>query len=151
MSTSKRRSTLAKAAVFLNRAAAGIVTAWLTGTFAGVALTCYVLLTGGPPGPGADLLGGSIWIVGMASIVGALLGAPSGILIMCLSRAKAAPWRAVPTLLLGTTIGIVTLGLPWELLPGTDVTASILDVMCIAGPTLGGVVAARFIPKTQNA
>ena len=132
---------------FINRAAAGIATAGLTGTLAGTVISIYALLISHPVESSADLIDGFIWTIIMSTVYGAILGAPIGILVVCLSRAKAAPWRSLPILLIGTSIGIVVLGLPWALLPSTTITATILFVMCIAGPTIGGIVAANFIPS----
>jgi hypothetical protein len=122
--------------LFFSRAAAGIATAGLTGTVAGFIILLYQLFTGAPS-DGETFLA-------LSTIYGAMIGAPFGILVVCLSRAKDAPWRALPTLLTGTSIGIVVLGLPWALLPGTN-DPTILYVMCIAGPTIGGIVASGFI------
>jgi len=144
-------TVLEKIVWFLNRAAAGIVTAALTGAFAGLVLFCYVQITGGPPGPGADITGGFVWIMTLATIGGTILGSPSGILVMCLSRAKKAPWRSIPILLIGTTLGVVILGLPWGLLPGTTLFDIILKIMIVAGPTLGGLLAVHFLLKEQEA
>jgi hypothetical protein len=131
---------------FLNRAAAGIATAGLTGTVAGVLISLYAVLSAGPTGPNADLRDSSETMIVMSTVYGAILGAPFGILVVCLSRAKAAPWRSLPTLLAGTSIGIVVLGLPWALLPFANDNPIIIYVMFIAGPTIGGIVAANFIP-----
>lgn len=134
---------------FLKRAAAGIVTAALTGTVAGVVISLYALTGCCPSGPGANQSGDSMMFIAMSTFFGGILGAPFGILVMCLSRAKAAPWDALPRLLFGTSIGIVILGLPWALLPGTTINSTILDVMCIVGPTIGGIVAALFVPEQR--
>lgn len=90
-----------------------------------------------------------MWLVASSTLFGAVLGAPSGILVMCLSRAKAAPWRSLPTLLIGTSIGIVFFGMSWALLPLSVVQNTIQNVMCILGPTIGGIVAAKFIPEQR--
>ena len=142
---------LTKVAWFLNRALAGVVAAALTGALAALMLFCYNLATLKGVGPGADLPGGLLWLLEMGTLLGAMFGAPSGILVMCLSRAKKAPWRSLPTLLVGATAGIVILGLPWTLLEGTLVNGSITDVMFIAGPTIGGLIAVKFIPDLSPA
>ena len=143
--------TLTKVAWFLNRSVAGVVAAALTGAFAALVIFCYTLATAKGVGPGSDLPGGLLWQLEMGTLFGAMFGAPSGILVMCLTRAKRAPWRSLPTLLVGTTAGIVIFGLPWGLLPGTVANATIANVMFIAGPTIGGLIATRFIPDFSPA
>jgi hypothetical protein len=131
----------------LNCAAAGIAAATLTGGLAGAALWCAGLVT---DDAGGASLAGLLWLVAMGSVFGAIGGTPSGVLVMCLSRAKEAPWRSLPVLLLGTTVGFVVLGLPLqlplELFQRVSAPSWLGPAMWLIGPTIGGIVAIRFLP-----
>jgi hypothetical protein len=132
--------------LFLKRAAAGIATAGLTGTFAAIIIRFYGLSTGAPTGPSFD----GETLIALATIYGAIIGGPFGIIVFCLSRAKASPWRAFPIVLTGTSLGIAVLGLPWALLQETTARENILVPMCIAGPIIGGLVATALIPSQES-
>jgi len=132
---------------FLNRALAGIVAAATTGAMAALFLAaCTFLMPGTRFGPGADPIGGTLWMVEWGVIVGTILGAIPGILVVSLTRARERPWASLPILLLGTSLGVILFGLPLGLLKGTDASSILLVVACVAGPTLGGIIASRFAP-----
>jgi hypothetical protein len=58
--------------------------------------------------------------------------------------------RALPALLVGTGLGIIIGGLPFMLMEGTT-TVSVLGIIgFIAGPTIGGIVASRFIRSAPS-
>ena len=139
-----------KAFWFLNRAAAGVVAAALTGACVGVVVFCYVQATSKGSGPGADYLGGLTYTIYFFALYGTVLGAAPGVIIMCFSRAKMAPWRSLVFLLPGTTAGIVILSLPWGLLPGTNTTSIIMGLMWVAGFTIGGFITARFMKYARR-
>jgi hypothetical protein len=84
----------AKAFWFLNRAAAGVVAAALSGACVGAVVFCYVLATSKGSGPGADFLGGLIYTIYFFTLCGTVMGAAPGVIVMCFSRAKMAPWRS---------------------------------------------------------
>jgi hypothetical protein len=132
---------------FLNRAAAGVIAATLTGACVGVVLSCYVLATANGSGPGEDLLRGLRYAMSIGVVFGIVLDTAPGVIVMCLSRAKIAPWRSLVFLLPGTTIGIIILTLPWALLPGSNTTSTIMGVMWIGGFAIGGFAAAKFLPN----
>lgn len=132
---------LRKFTLYLKRATAGFFVATLTGAIAGLVLSLASFRSEEMAGRSVDFIGEIEW----ATIFGAIFGAPSAIFVMCLSRAKAAPWRSVPVLLVGTIVGIIILGLPWAMLHRFD----ILLGMCIISATIGGLFALRFLPKEE--
>lgn len=135
----------------LNSAAAGVTVAALTGILAGIVLwCCYTLIPTKSTSPDADLGRSLLWIVSFGALFGTVSGTPSGVLVMCLSRANAAPWRSLPTLLIGTTAGLVLFGLPIALLPGSTITSILGPAMFLIGPTIGGVLATRFLPERND-
>jgi len=141
---------MGRLAWFANRALAGITTAALTGTIAALVMAVYVFLSPGTKyGPDANPWGGTLWMLEMGVIFAVIGGSLSGILVMCLSKAKERPWAALPKLLVGTTLGVIVAGLPFMFMQGT-MTTSILGIIgFVAGPTIGGVVASSFIRRSD--
>jgi hypothetical protein len=134
---------------FARRVVAGITGAALTAALAGLVISIYDLTTTGPSGFGEDVADGILTFVLMATIYGTILGAPFGILVMCMTRAKTVPWRALPTLLIGTSSGIILLGLPWLVIPGLADFPAIGYGMCVMGPFIGGLIASNFLPISE--
>lgn len=141
-----------KAVWLLNRLAAAIVTAALTGLLAGVALelvlSASILMPGSPgPGPGANLIGGALWLFTMAVGFGAIVGVIPGTLIMCFSSAKTTPWRSIPKILVGTVLGWIVCAMPFWFLYGSERNAILGNIGSVVGPTIGAILALRFWPK----
>jgi hypothetical protein len=135
-----------KAGWLLNRAAAAIVTAALTGLIAGLVLESVLLISLVIPGS----LGGAVWLLTMAVCVGAIVGVIPATLVICFSSAKVAAWRYVPRLLVGTTIGWLVCAMPFGFLYGSDLNATLGNIGSVVGPTLGALLALRFWPNPRG-
>ena|GEM_PF-6963526 len=145
-----RHLALAWIAWFGNRLAAAVVGAALLGLAISTAMNAYADLTGGPPGPGADLLGGYISF-GIYFAMGAvILGTIPGTLVLCVSRARYHPWRSLPRLLLGAAIGFLIVAVPFLMHPGTGVTLIVTFIVTFIGPSAGGTIASFTIPRLQE-
>jgi hypothetical protein len=136
---------------FLSRAAAGIVLAVLTAMAYGLFASLWTLF----PFPlrmvaGADPAGGLIFGLWAFALIGTVPGALPGMLLMCVSKASATPWRSIPWLLGGTSAGSLILSFPLSLWPGTIESSIIIGVLYVTGFMVGGLAAARFIPTDQR-
>jgi hypothetical protein len=129
----------------LSRAAAGVVVSILTA--AEFALIVFVLtLIPLKSGPGQHLFGGFVLDVFVFLLL-VLPGVLPGVLIMWVSQARIAPWRSLPVVLFGTTIGSNVFSFPLTQLPGSNATGIMFYVLYITGFAIGGLVAARFPPS----
>jgi hypothetical protein len=125
----------------LSCALAASTTAVLTGALSGVGLYCLRHLH--------EVSNAVVYTTGIAALLGIIIGTPPAALVICLSRAKYAPWRSLPLLVSGAALGILVIGLPWSLFPFTEDVAYLAVGMPIAGAILGGAVATRFVPSTS--
>jgi hypothetical protein len=143
---------MARVQWFLSRAAAGIVLATMTAAAYGL----FVFLWSIVPLPlriysGADPVSGLIFAVWTLVLIGTAPGTLPGVLLMCVSRASVAPWRSIPILLAGTSVGGLILSFPLWLRPGTNENSVIMGALYVAGFAIGGLIASRFIPEDRQA
>lgn len=136
---------------FLNRVAAGIVLATMTAAAYGLFLFLWSIF----PfplriAPGADPVGGLIFALWALVLIGTAPGTLPGVLLMCVSKASAAPWRSIPILLAGTSAGGLILSFPLWLRPGTNENSIIMGALYVAGFAIGGLIASRFIPADHQ-
>jgi hypothetical protein len=88
-------------------------------------------------------------VVGVAVLVGAIVGTTPSILVICVSPAKSAPWRSLPFLVAGATLGFIIIGLPWSLFQTTENMPWLTLGMPMIGAMAGGAVATRFLPGAR--
>jgi hypothetical protein len=131
-------------------ALAGLSVAALTSALVGLALGCYVALSVPTPQLGTHFLGIAATIL-VAVSVGTVVGTTPAILIICVSRARLAPWRAVPLLATGATLGLIIIGVPWSLFKATEDLPYLAIGMPVVGAIAGGALATRFVSKTPTA
>jgi hypothetical protein len=131
----------------LSCALAASTTAALTGALSGVGLYCLAGLSAHRPAHVHELSNAAVFTTGIAALVGTIVGTPAAALIICLSGARYAPWRALPFLVAGAALGIGVIGLPWSLFPLTENVAYLAVGMPIVGAILGGTIATRFAPS----
>lgn len=122
----------------------------LTGALCGVGLYCLAGLSAHRPAHVHELSNAVVFTIGIAALVGTIVGTPPAALIICLSGAQYAPWRSLPFLVAGATLGVVVIGLPWSLLPFTQDVAYLAVGMPITGAILGGTIATRFMPNRSG-
>ena len=129
-----------------NGVAAGISTAVLTGVVYGVVDTAIEEITK----PRADIALLLLWLVAATASFAAVLGSVPAALVICLTRARYHPWRAVPVLVLGATASLLLLDRLLAILP-PDVPPPIVSFTVVTlVPTIGGIVATRFLPRSPT-
>lgn len=126
-----------------NRVAAGAVAAALTGTLSGIIWSLFYNFTTPRYAAPFETV---VSFAAITTIFGFVFGAPSGILVVCFSRAPREPWRSLPFLLVGTTIGFFVGLWVCEIAPrGIDI-ADFNVAAWVVGATIGGIVATWVLP-----
>jgi len=126
-------------------ALAGLAAAALTGALCGLFIFCCIALSG--PRHVENVVEAIGWIIASAVLVGVVIGTTPAVLIICLSRARAAPWRSVPYLAGGAAVGLIVIGMPWSLLAATQDEPWLTLGMPLLGAMAGGAMATRFSPR----
>jgi len=128
-----------------NGVAAGISTAVLTGVVYGVVDTAIEEITK----PRADIALLLLWLVAATASFAAVLGSVPAALVICLTRARYHPWRAVPVLVLGATASLLLLDRLLAIFrPHVPPIVGFTVVTLV--PTIGGIVATRFLPRSPT-
>ncbi len=138
---------------FLNRAAAGITAAAITGVVG--ALTIVIPGMFDPSailGGFRDVLSGIVLSITYGAWFGTLFGGLPGILVMCLSPARAQPWRSLPIVVIGTVLGfLATLALAYAQPRYNAMSSAPLGFLLYAGPpTIGGLMAAWLWGRARS-
>ncbi|HVA29565.1 MAG TPA: hypothetical protein VNF68_15390 [Candidatus Baltobacteraceae bacterium] len=128
-----------------NRVFAGITIAILTGALAVSIVSANSVATIGAGVDGWFLR--AVWGAGAGAFYGAILGGVPGIAVMTLSRAKNAPWRSAPLVLLGTTAGLLVAFFATDALQPLANRFYLILTFVIGGPTIGGIIASLFLPR----
>jgi hypothetical protein len=129
---------------YLNRVAAGVLVAAITGASIGLAMCAF-----SAPYNGVRLENFVLYAY-IGLIFGAALGGIPGIAVMFFTRACAHPWQTMPIILTGTVVGGVVVGVPL-LLAGQFVVPmpSVGLAFIVLFPAVGGIVATRFLPRSD--
>lgn len=132
----------------LNGVAAGAAAACLTGALIGMVQSLYGLLTG--PRSTAEVFG-AVWFTEMSVLFGGAIGVIPASLVMSLSRARHRPWRALPFLSAGATVGFFIVSFPIALaLWRVGAPPYLALAISWLGPTVGGIIATRFVPAQDS-
>lgn len=101
----------------------------------------------GHVGLGANLWGGMLYFGLMCAGAGVVLGFIPAVLVLTFSPARYAPWSALPVLVAGSLLGYFAVFPFTWMRPGDGANVYILPVATVLGPTIGGIIAARYLRK----
>ena len=141
----------------MNRAAAGVAAAAVTGAAAGVFIYGLGRIDGSSRQATVSMaFADAAFILGNSILFGAIIGALPGILVMCFSRAKTAPWNSLLILCIGATLGFVMAYLtvyPSPMIALQNASREALFyTLAIVLPTAGGVGATLLLrPRKPTA
>lgn len=96
--------------------------------------------------PGSNLVDGLIYDGVWFSAIALVLGTVPAALVMLLTAARLNPWGALRTLVIGSVLGFIPVA---PLLEKSSSNYVIL-VAVILGPTIGGVIASRFLLREPH-